>query len=118
MANKIRKGDFVLVTTGKWRGQKGEVLGIQRPEGKSARVTVEGVVKKVHVKPNPAQDRKGGIETRPASIDISNVVLYDRASDAKIKVSIKEIDGKNRRVNKVTGAVIDVLAEKGKKESK
>ena len=119
MANKIKVEDFVVVESGKWAGHKGRVLGIHRrdDEGKSARITIEGIEKTVHVKPNPSKDQKGGIEKRPASIDISNVALYDESSQAKVKVAISKIDGKNQRVNKQTGGVIDAPKKQDKKES-
>ena len=111
---KIRKGDQVIVTTGK-KENKGKIgIVLQLPEGK---VVVEGInLAKKHQKPNPMRNIAGGIELKAMPIDISNVAIYNaetkKADRVGIKVETKEIekDGKvtqkivRSRVYKSTGA--------------
>ena len=76
--NRIRKGDRVIVTTGKNKGQTGEVLRVA--EG---RVVVAGLnMVKRHTKPNPQANQPGGIVEREASIHNSNVQLVNPAACA------------------------------------
>ncbi|MGC4128771.1 MAG: 50S ribosomal protein L24 [Bergeyella sp.] len=102
---KIKRGDNVIVTTGKNKGGKGEVLEVIRKEGKDPRVIVAGInVVKKHVKPS-AQNPQGGIQEKEASLHISNVALVDKKGKAT-KVGYK-IDGdKKIRVAKTTGETI------------
>jgi large subunit ribosomal protein L24 len=101
---KIKKGDEVIVITGKDRGKNGKVLSLLpvRVKGliKNHKVKVEGIqmVKKTH-KPNPQQGKTGGIVEKESWIDISNVAILNSASQKKdkikIKVTFKEgVDGK------------------------
>ncbi len=70
---KIKKGDDVIVTTGKDRGKRGRVLKVLPTKN---RVIVEGVnMIKRHTKPNPGKNIKGGIVEREASVHASNVQL-------------------------------------------
>jgi large subunit ribosomal protein L24 len=74
--NRIRKGDQVLVITGKNKGQRGEVLRVA-----DDRVYVSNVnLVKRHTKPNPQANQAGGIVEREASIHISNVQLFNSAT--------------------------------------
>ncbi len=102
---KIKRGDNVIVTTGKNKGSKGEVLEVIRKEGKDPRVIVAGInIVKKHQKPS-AQNPNGGIIEKEASIHISNVSLTDDKGKAT-KVAYK-IDGdKKVRVAKTTGKTI------------
>ncbi|RRQ46610.1 50S ribosomal protein L24 [Chryseobacterium sp. SC28] len=102
---KIKRGDNVLVTTGKNKGKKGEVLQVIRKEGKDPRVIVAGLnIVKKHMKPSAANPQ-GGIVEKEASIHISNVALIDKNGKAT-KVGIK-IDGdKKVRVAKTTGETL------------
>ena len=102
---KIKRGDNVIVTTGKNKGSKGEVLEVIRKEGKDPRVIVAGInIVKKHQKPS-AQNPNGGIIEKEASIHISNVSLADDKGKAT-KVAFK-IDGdKKVRVAKTTGKTI------------
>lgn len=102
---KIKRGDNVIVTTGKNRGSKGEVLEVIRKEGKDPRVVVAGVnIVKKHVKPS-AQNPQGGIVEREASLHISNVALTDKNGKAT-KVEYKVDGDKKIRVAKTTGETI------------
>ena len=77
MANKIKKGDTVVVITGADSGSRGEVLKVDRAKGK---VVVEDVnVRTKHLKPNTQQGSpQGSIVEREFPIDISNVMLAEK----------------------------------------
>ena len=99
---KIKRGDNVLVTTGKNKGSKGEVLEVIRKEGKDPRVIVAGInIVKKHVKPS-ASNPQGGIVEKEASLHISNVALVDK--DGKATRTGTKVEGdKKVRVAKTTG---------------
>ncbi len=102
---KIKRGDNVIVTTGKNKGSKGEVLEVIRKEGKDPRVIVAGInVVKKHVKPSAANPQ-GGIQEKEASINISNVALLDNNGKAT-KVAYKVEGDKKVRVAKSTGETL------------
>ncbi len=102
--NKIRKGDDVIVTTGKDKGKRGSVLRIL--EG---RVVVEGANKvKKHQKPNPMKGSAGGIVDMEMPIQISNVALFNPATKKADRVGVKQLeDGRKVRFFKSNGEVID-----------
>ena len=100
---KIKKGDEVIILTGKSKGVCGRVL---RTLEKGVRVIVEGanLVKK-HVKPNPNANIPGGIVEREASLHISNVAIITKnGSTSRIGFEIR--DGKKVRIAKKTGEVL------------
>ncbi len=100
--NKIRKGDEVIVTTGKDKGKRGTVLVVAED-----RVTVEGInLVKKHVKPNPMKGATGGVEAKSMPLHISNVALVDANGKAS-RVGIKVEDGKKDRFLKSTGATLN-----------
>lgn len=102
---KIKKGDKVIVTTGKNKGSKGEVLEVIRKEGKDPRVIVAGVnIIKKHQKPS-AQNPNGGILETEASINMSNVAILDKNGKAT-KVAYKVDGDKKVRVAKSTGETL------------
>ncbi|MEC5394526.1 50S ribosomal protein L24 [Bergeyella sp. RCAD1439] len=102
---KIKRGDNVIVTTGKNKGSKGEVLQVIRKEGQDPRVIVAGVnIVKKHVKPS-ASNPQGGIVEKEASINISNVALLDSEGKAT-KVGYKVEGDKKVRIAKTTGKEI------------
>jgi large subunit ribosomal protein L24 len=84
--NKIRKGDQVIVLTGRDKGKRGAVL--QRVD--EERILVEGVnqVKK-HVKPNPMKGTTGGVVDKTMSIHQSNVAIFNAATGKADRVGIK-----------------------------
>lgn len=107
MAFKIKKGDEVVVVTGKDKGLRGKVLEVMPHK---RRVLVEGrnmVLK--HQK--PGQNREGGIIEKEAPLDISNVMVIDPSDDQPCRVGFKfDEAGKRqtkRRVSKRTGTVLD-----------
>ena len=81
---KVRKGDQVMVMTGRDKGKRGRVLDVKPGEGK---IKVEGVaVVKRHQRANPGANRPGGIIDKEAYIDISNVQLLDPADGKPTRV--------------------------------
>ena len=102
--NRIRKGDQVIVVTGKYKGQKGEVLRVA-----ADRVFVQNInLVKRHTKPNPQAGQPGGVIEREASIHISNVMLFNPASGKGERIGIKELeDGRKLRVFRSSGEAVD-----------
>lgn len=102
--NKIRKGDDVIVTTGKDKGKRGAVLRML--DGK---VLVEGANRvKKHQKPNPVKGVTGGIVEMEMPLDISNVALFNPATKKADRVGIKVLeDGRKVRFFKSNGEMID-----------
>jgi large subunit ribosomal protein L24 len=102
--DKIRKGDEVVVITGKDKGKRGTVL--RRVDAEH--VVVEGVNRaKKHVKPNPVKGVVGGIVDKDMPINISNVALYNPASGKADRVGFKSLeDGKKVRVFRSSGDVV------------
>ena len=101
--NKIRKGDEVIVTTGKDKGRRGTVLQIFDDQ----RVLVEGVnIAKKHIKPNPNIGEAGGIKDTAMPKDVSNVLVFNPKSKKGERVGFRvEKDGKKVRVFKGGDAV-------------
>lgn len=104
--NKIRKGDQVIINTGKDKGKTGTVTQILG--GK--RIVVEGInLAKKHTKPNPMQGIQGGIVSKEMPLDISNVAIFNTATNQADKVGFKQLeDGRKIRVYKSSGESIDV----------
>ena len=102
--NKIRKGDEVAVLTGKDKGKRGTVL---RVDGDV--VVVEGINRvKKHVRPNPMKGEVGGIVEKEMPIQISNVALFNAATQKADRVGFKVLeDGRKVRVFKSNGQVVD-----------
>ena len=102
--NRIRKGDQVVVITGKNKGQKGEIV---RVAGDKVVVTNINLVKR-HTKPNPQANQPGGIIEREAPIHISNVMVFNPAAGKGDRVGIKVLeDGRKLRVFRSSGEAID-----------
>ena len=105
MAARIRKGDTVIVITGKDKGRKGEVLKSFPEEN---RVLVSGVnIKARHTKPSQA-DPQGGIKRNEAPIHVSNVAIADPRDNKPSRVGFKiDAQGRKTRVAKRSGEPID-----------
>lgn len=103
--NKIRKGDEVIVRTGKDKGRRGTVLQVY----KDGRVLVEGInIAKKHVKPNPNVGEPGGIVDKVMPLDISNVLVFNPKTKQGERVGFRvENDGSKVRVFK-GGDVVDI----------
>ena len=104
--NKIKKGDDVIVTTGRDSGKRGTVLRLVS----DTHVVVEGANKvKKHERPNPMKSTQGGIVDKEMPLHISNVALFNPATKKADRVGIKVIEGGKRvRYFKSNGEVIDV----------
>ena len=104
--NKIRKGDQVIVLTGRDKGKRGTVT--RRVD--DSHLIVEGVnVVKKHVKPNPMKGTTGGVIDKTMPIHQSNVAIYNPATSKADRVAIKLLaDGKKIRVFKSSGDEIKV----------
>ena len=102
----IRKGDQVIVRTGKDKGKRGTVLRMLAND----RVLVENInVVKRHTRPNPAKNITGGIVDKEASIHVSNVMLFNATAGKGERTGIKTLeDGRRVRVFKRSGEVADV----------
>ena len=102
--NKIRKGDQVIVLTGRDKGKRGAVIARVDDD----RVTVEGVnVVKKHVKPNPMKGTTGGVIDKTMPIQQSNVAIYNASTAKADRVGIKVLaDGKKVRIYKSSGEEI------------
>jgi large subunit ribosomal protein L24 len=100
---RIRKGDEVIVIAGRDKGKRGTVLA----RIDERHLTVEGInVVKKHVRPNPMKGVTGGIIDKTMPIDISNVMLFNPATNKGDRVGVKDVDGKKVRVLKANGAVV------------
>ena len=104
MKFKIKKGDKVVVITGRDKGKSGEVLRVLRDE---ERVLVQGVnMIKRHTR--PAAGQTGGIIEKEAAIHISNVAHIDPKSNKPTRVGYKVLgDGRKVRVARRSGEVLD-----------
>ena len=104
--NKIRKGDKVILNTGKDKGKQGIILSIL----KNNKVVVEGLnMAKKHTKPNPAKGDQGGLVSKEMPVNLSNIAIYNSKSNKKDKVNFKDLkDGKRIRIYKSTKEAIDV----------
>ncbi len=101
---RIRKGDTVIVTTGKDKGRQGTVLNVSEDK-----VLVEAVnMAKKHVKPNPMAGVEGGIVEKAMPIDISNIMLFNPLTNKGDRVGFKILeDGRKVRYFKSNGEVVD-----------
>ncbi len=102
---RIRKGDQVVVTTGRDKGRQGTVIRVLDDE----HVVVENVnMVKKHQKPNPQANVPGGIVQKEAPIHVSNVMIFNPATKKGDRVGFKKLDdGRKVRVFKSNGEVVD-----------
>ena len=102
-AFKIKKGDNVVVITGKDKGKTGSVLKVMPAD---SRVIVQGVnIAKRHTKPRPGQP--GGLVEKELSIHVSNVAHVDPKDNKPTRVGWKTIDGRKLRYAVRSGEMID-----------
>jgi len=102
---KIRKGDMVMITTGKDKGKTGKVLEVDRSK---QRVFVEKLnIIKRHMKPSQ-QNRQGGIIEKEASIHVSNVMIVCKSCGKSSRAGIRRMDdGQKMRYCKKCNEIID-----------
>ena len=102
---RIRKGDEVIVTAGRSKGQRGHVLSVMED-----RLLVENVnMVKRHTRPNPAMNIPGGIIEKEAPIHVSNVALFNPVTGKGDRVGIRTLeDGRKVRIYKSNGEAVDI----------
>jgi len=102
---RIKKGDRVIVTTGREKGRQGTVIRVLE----DGRVVVENVnMVKKHQKPNPQAGLQGGIVQKESAIHLSNVMLFNPATKKGDRIGYKKLDdGRKVRVFKSNGEVVD-----------
>ena len=103
---KIKKGDDVIVITGKDKGKRGTVSRVLLEVD---RVLVDGInMVKKHQKPNPAAGAPGGIIDKEMPMAISNIALFNAATGKADRIGIKQLeDGRKVRFFKSNGEVLD-----------
>jgi large subunit ribosomal protein L24 len=103
---KVKKGDEVLVLTGKDKGRRGKVASV---DPKADKVVLEGINEyKKHQKPGgTTRQQVGGIVTVAMPLHISNVMVIDKATNKPTRVGRREVRGKNLRYAKRSGQLID-----------
>ena len=103
---KIRKGDDVVVMTGRDRGKRGTVLRVLDED----HVLVEGANRvKKHQRPNPMKGLTGGIVEKEMPLHISNVALFNPTTKKADRIGTKSLeDGRRVRYFKSNGEVVDV----------
>ncbi len=104
--NKIRKGDQVVVITGKDKGKRGTVT---RMIPDADRLLVEGINRvKKHTKPNPMKGLTGGIIEKEMSIHVSNIAIFNPVTSKADRVGFKTLeDSRKVRVFRSNGEVVD-----------
>ncbi len=104
--NKIRKGDQVVVVSGRDKGRKGAVLQVLA----DGRVVVESINRvKKHQKPNPQANRQGGIVEKEMPLAASKVAIWNPSAKKGDRVGIRTLaDGKRVRFFKSNGEMLDV----------
>lgn len=103
--NKIKKGDEVIVIAGRDRGKRGTVLDIT-PDGKRARVNDINVVKR-HTRPNPNANQAGGILSKEAPIQLSNLAIFNPVTNKGDRIGFRRLaDNTKVRYFKSNGEVI------------
>jgi large subunit ribosomal protein L24 len=101
---KIKKGDSVVVITGKDKGKRGEVQRIVD----AGHVVVNGINQvKRHTRPNPLKNQPGGIVAKEMPIDVSNVAIWNPVTQKADRVGLRQLeDGRKVRFYKSNGELI------------
>ena len=104
---RIKKGDEVVIVTGKYKNKRGIVLNVLRDDGK---VVVENInMVKRHTKGNPAQGVPGGIIEKEMPVNISNVALWNPMTQKADRTGARKLeDGRKVRYFKSNKEVVDV----------
>jgi len=103
---RIRKGDEVVVLTGRNKSERGKVLRVMDDD----RIIVEGVnMVKRHTRPNPQMGQPGGIIEKEAPIHVSNVAIFNAATGKADRIGFRTLDdGRKVRIFKSNGEVVDI----------
>ncbi len=103
---KLKKGDSVIVISGKDKGKKGEILKVIEPD----KLVISNInLAKKHVKPNPNKQETGGILEREMPMHISNVMVVNPITKKSDRIGFKKLeDGKKVRIYKSNQEVIDI----------
>jgi large subunit ribosomal protein L24 len=103
---RVRTGDQVIVIAGRSKGKQGKILRVLGND----RVIVENAnMLKRHSRPNPAAGRPGGIIEKEGSVHISNIMLYNSATEKGDRIGFKRLeDGRKVRYFKSNGEVVDI----------
>ena len=103
---KVKRGDEIIVITGKDKGKRGKVIRILG----NSRIIVEGInLVKRHTKPNPARNVPGGIIEREAGIHASNVMLFNPSTNKGDRIGFRTLeDDRKVRFFKSNNEVVDV----------
>ena len=99
---KLKKGDEVIVLTGKDKGKKGKIIKMIPQKDKA----IVSDINKVKKNQKPDNNQPGGIIEKEMPIHISNLSFYDPKSNKGIKVGFKLLDNKRTRINKNSGKEI------------
>ena len=102
---KIKKGDNVVVITGRDKGKRGEVSRVVD----ARHVVVNGVNQvKRHTRPNPMKNQPGGIVTKEVAIDVSNVAIWNPVTQKPDRVGVRVLeDGRKVRFFKSNGELVN-----------
>jgi large subunit ribosomal protein L24 len=102
---KIRKGDNVVITTGKDKGKRGAVLRVVD----ASHILVEGLNRvRKHQKPNPMKGTTGGIVDKEMPIHVSNVAIFNPTTQKADRVGVKQLDdGRSVRIYRSNGEMLD-----------
>ena len=102
---KIRRGDTVILIAGRDKGRRGAVIEVLEDD----RVRIEGLnMAKKHQKPNPNANQPGGIIEREAPLHISNVAIYNPATQKGDRIGFRSLeDGRKVRVFKSNREMVD-----------
>ena len=103
---KLKKGDSVIIISGKDKGKKGEILRIIEPD----KLVISNInLAKKHVKPNPNKQETGGILEREMPMHIANIMILNPLTKKGDKIGFKKLeDGKKVRIYKSNQEVIDI----------
>jgi large subunit ribosomal protein L24 len=106
MMRRVRIGDEVIITVGRSKGKRGKVLRVLNGD----RVIVEDAnMMKRHSRPNPSAGKPGGIIEKEGPVHISNVMLYNSATEKGDRIGFKMLeDGRKVRYFKSSGEVVDI----------
>ena len=103
MAAKLKKGDKVVVLSGKDKGREGEIERVMPKDGKAVVSGINMAIR--HTR--QSQNSQGGRIPKALPIDISNIALVDPKEGGPTRVGFKDVDGKKVRYAKKSGEVID-----------